>query len=103
MQMSSNMDRNPTSGKETGYTQSVCLCFLPIRLKAMSGYLIFTDHGRTKGVCVKRHWNPGMKAIKNKDGVRNSHTSHAEVMFSLDGKPQEKCGLCHWRRPLLQW
>ena len=25
---------------------------------AMSGYLIFTDHGRTKGVCVKRHWNP---------------------------------------------
>ena len=22
------MDRNPTSGKETGYTQSVCLCFL---------------------------------------------------------------------------
>lgn len=23
-----DMDRNPTSGKETGYTQSVCLCFL---------------------------------------------------------------------------
>ena len=33
-----------------------------------------------------------MKVIKNKDGVRNSHTSHAEVMFSLDGKPQENAG-----------
>ena len=35
---------------------------------------------------------PGMKLIKNKDGVRNSHTAHAEVMFSLDGKPQENSG-----------
>lgn len=35
---------------------------------------------------------PGMKIIKNKDGVRNSHTAHAEVMFSLDGKPQENTG-----------
>ena len=35
---------------------------------------------------------PGMKVIKNRDGVRNSHTAHAEVMFSLDGKPQENYG-----------
>lgn len=35
---------------------------------------------------------PGMKMIKNKDGVRNSHTAHPEVMFSLDGKPQENTG-----------
>lgn len=35
---------------------------------------------------------PGMKVIKNKDGVRNSHTDHAEVMFSLDGHPQENSG-----------
>jgi len=35
---------------------------------------------------------PGMKVIKNKDGVRNAHTAHAEVMFSLDGKPQENAG-----------
>ncbi|MGM9803986.1 MAG: alpha-galactosidase [Muribaculaceae bacterium] len=34
----------------------------------------------------------GMKVIKNKDGVRNSHTAHAEVMFSLDGKPRENSG-----------
>ena len=35
---------------------------------------------------------PGMKIIKNKDGTRNSHTAHSEVMFSLDGKPQENNG-----------
>ena len=35
---------------------------------------------------------PGMKVIKNKDGLRNSHTAHAEVMFSLDGRPQENAG-----------
>ena len=34
----------------------------------------------------------GLKVIKNKDGVRNSHTAHAEVMFSLDGRPQENSG-----------
>jgi alpha-galactosidase len=34
----------------------------------------------------------GMKEIKNKDGVRNSHTAHGEVMFSLDGVPQESTG-----------
>lgn len=33
-----------------------------------------------------------MKVIKNKDGVRNSHTAHAEVMFSLDGRPCENTG-----------
>lgn len=36
--------------------------------------------------------NHGVRMIKNKDGVRNSHTSHAEIMLSLDGKPQENTG-----------
>ena len=35
---------------------------------------------------------PGEKIIKNKDGVRNAHTAHGEVMFSLDGKGQENQG-----------
>lgn len=35
---------------------------------------------------------PGMMVIENKDGARNAHTSHSEVMFSLDGKPQENSG-----------
>ncbi len=34
----------------------------------------------------------GMKVIQNKDGVRNSHSAHSEVMISLDGKPQENTG-----------
>ena len=36
--------------------------------------------------------NAGQMVIKNKDGSRNSHTDHAEVMFSLDGKAQENTG-----------
>ena len=35
---------------------------------------------------------PGVKMIKNKDAVRNAHLAHAEVMFSLDGKPNETRG-----------
>ena len=34
----------------------------------------------------------GQLVISNRDGVRNSQTDHAEVMFSLDGKPQENAG-----------
>lgn len=34
----------------------------------------------------------GTLRVDNMDGVRNSHTSHAEMMFSLDGKPQENSG-----------
>jgi len=35
---------------------------------------------------------PGVKIVKNKDGVRNAQTSHGEVMFSLDGPSQENQG-----------
>jgi len=45
-----------------------------------------------EGQLLQEPLEPGMKVIKNKDGVRNSHTAHAEVMFSLDGKPQENSG-----------
>lgn len=41
---------------------------------------------------VQEPLEPGMKVIKNKDGVRNSHTAHSEVMFSLDGQPREDAG-----------
>lgn len=34
----------------------------------------------------------GVRMIKNKDGLRNSHTSHGEIMLSLDGKPRENSG-----------
>lgn len=35
---------------------------------------------------------PGMKVIMNRDGIRNSHTAHGEIMLSLDGKPSENTG-----------
>lgn len=34
----------------------------------------------------------GMKVIKSHEGVRNSRFDHSEVMFSLDGKPDENSG-----------
>lgn len=34
----------------------------------------------------------GMMTIKNRDGARNTHTSHPEIMLSLDGQPREDSG-----------
>ena len=45
-----------------------------------------------EGQLCQEALQPGMKVIKNTDGVRNSQSAHAEVMFSLDGKPQENTG-----------
>lgn len=45
-----------------------------------------------EGKLLQEPLEPGMKVIKNKDGTRNAHTSHGELMFSLDGKPQENTG-----------
>lgn len=65
--------------------------YLPIRrgnVWLSSLYGSWANEGRL----VQEPLEPGMKVIKNKDGVRNSHTAHAEVMFSLDGRPQENVG-----------
>ena len=45
-----------------------------------------------EGQLVEEPLTAGQKIIKNKDGVRNAHTDHAEVMFSLDGKARENQG-----------
>lgn len=34
----------------------------------------------------------GTHVIKNTDGVRNSHSEHSEILFSLDGPMREKAG-----------
>ena len=65
--------------------------FLPIRqgdVWISHLYGTWANEGRVAQEPLER----GMKVIKNKDGARNSHTAHAEVMFSLDGKPQENHG-----------
>ena len=36
--------------------------------------------------------NPGLKIVRNSDGARNAHTDAPEMMFSLDGRPQENSG-----------
>ena len=41
---------------------------------------------------VEEPLHSGQLVIKNKDGSRNSHTDHAEVMLSLDGKGRENEG-----------
>ncbi len=65
--------------------------YLPIR---KGDVWISHLHGSwaNEGKLTTEPLQPGMKVIKNKDGVRNSQTDHAEVMISLDGKPQENYG-----------
>lgn len=65
--------------------------YLPIRrgnVWLSSLYGAWANEGRL----AQEPLQPGIKLIKNKDGVRNSHTAHAEVMFSLDGQPNENSG-----------
>ena len=65
--------------------------YLPIRV---GDVWVNHLHGTwaAEGRLVQEPLERGMMVIKNKDGSRNSHTDHAEVMFSLDGKPQENAG-----------
>jgi len=46
----------------------------------------------SEGKLIEERLVEGQKVIKNRDGTRNSHTDHAEVMFSLNGKGQENFG-----------
>jgi len=65
--------------------------YLPVRRGRVwlsSLYGSWANEGRL----LQEQLEPGMKVIKNKDGVRNSLTAHAEVMFSLDGCPCENTG-----------
>ena len=66
-------------------------CSLPIR----RGNVWLSHFGGSWGNEARLIEEPlllGQKVIKNKDGARNSHTDHAEVMFSLNGKGQENNG-----------
>lgn len=65
--------------------------FLPVRMGDVwlsSLYGSWANEARIE----QRPLTHGVTMIKNKDGVRNSHTSHAEVMLSLDGCPSENNG-----------
>ena len=51
-------------------------------------------HGAWGNECrvVEQPLTRGFVTVKNKNGIRNSQTEHAEVMFSLDGKSRENQG-----------
>ncbi|KAA3951308.1 family 10 glycosylhydrolase, partial [Bacteroides ovatus] len=77
--------------KKTVVLNQFASAYLPIRkgdVWLSHLYGAWANEGRLEEVPL----DAGMKVIKNKDGVRNSHTAHAEVMFSLDGKPRENEG-----------
>ncbi len=64
---------------------------LPIRVDDVwisTLYGTWANEGRVNTEPLTRGW----KVIRNIDGTRNSHTSHGEVMISLDGKPREDAG-----------
>ncbi len=64
---------------------------LPIRVDVVwisTLYGTWANEGRVNTEPLTRGW----KVIRNIDGTRNSHTSHGEVMISLDGKPRENAG-----------
>ena len=65
--------------------------FLPVRL-GDTWLCHLSGGGNNEGLLIQEPLQRGMKVIKNKDGNRNSHIAHAEVMFSLDGKPRENSG-----------
>ena len=65
--------------------------YLPVRYGDVWVSHFYGDH-KNEGRLVEEPLRPGMLVIKDRDGVRNSHYSHGEVMLSLDGKPQENAG-----------
>ena len=81
---------------KSGETKPVTLtqfasCCLPIRRGNVWISSFYGSWGN-EGILCEEPLTPGEKIIKNKDGVRNAHTSRGEVMFSLDGKGQENNG-----------
>lgn len=65
--------------------------YLPIRrsdVHVSQLYGSWANEGRVEEAPLPH----GLKVIKNKDGVRNSHTAHGEVMISLDGPANERDG-----------
>ena len=71
-------------------TQFASVC-LPIRRGDVWVSHLYGSWGN-EGQLVCEPLTAGQKIVKNKDGVRNSHTDHAEMMFSLDGRAQELTG-----------
>ena len=79
------------NGKRDVVLEQFSSAYLPIRYGDVYLTSLYGSWGN-EGKVEEAPLTHGMKVIKNKDGIRNSHTAHSEVMFSLDGKPQENHG-----------
>lgn len=79
------------SEKKPVYLTQFASAYLPVR-RGNVWISHLAGSWANEGQLIQEPLQPGMMVIKNKDGVRNSHTSHAEVMFSLDGAPRENEG-----------
>ena len=77
--------------KQTVTLTTFASAMLPIR-RGNVWLSHFYGYWANEAQLVEEPLTPGQKVIVNKDGTRNSHTDHAEVMFSLDGKGQENSG-----------
>ena len=64
---------------------------LPIRVGNVWTVTQYGSWGN-EGTLLTEPLARGIRMVKNIDGVRNGHTSRAEAMISLDGKPQENSG-----------
>ncbi|MCQ2155861.1 MAG: alpha-galactosidase [Bacteroidales bacterium] len=64
---------------------------LPIRVGDVWVSTLYGTWANEGRVC-EEPLTRGLKLVKNMDGTRNSHTSHAEAMISLDGKACENSG-----------
>jgi len=71
-------------------TQYASVC-LPVRRGNVWVSHLYGSWANEARVCQEA-LQPGMTVITNRDGTRNSHTAHAELMLSLDGQPQEQTG-----------
>ena len=77
--------------KQTVHLTQYASAYLPVRRGNVWTSHLYGSWANEAQVC-EEPLQPGMTVITNRDGTRNSHTAHAELMLSLDGQPQEATG-----------
>ena len=79
------------SGKKPVVLTEFASGYLPVRRGDVWISYLYGSWANEGRVATEKLF-PGIKVIQNRDGVRNSHTAHSEVMISVDGRPDEKHG-----------
>lgn len=66
--------------------------YLPVRRQGDTWLTSFYGGWANEARINNEPLTAGTKVIRNTDGLRNSHTEHAEAIISLDGRPAEDHG-----------